>query len=286
MEKFKSLVFRYPLTACLAIMAIVLPLTELPLEGLMTPALGLQKASYLSGIIQQGVMSVVIFWLIARLGLLKEGGFTKFSEWKAVWLVWPLIIYSVLNGSDLIDSPYRINWADGGLIALLVLLYISVGTIEEFLFRGLILPLMLRKWGSTRKGIYTAVLVSSAIFGVVHLLNFIAGRRDLLTTGTQILYGTFFGVFFAALVLRNRSIWPAVFGHFLFDLAGNLMEITEGYVFTRVEPTTTVEGALIVTALLLPLLLIGLFYLRKVEPVAAGSTALPGTGEITVQTAG
>jgi membrane protease YdiL (CAAX protease family) len=131
-------------------------------------------------------MSVVVFWLIARLGLLKEGGFTKVSEWKAIWLVWPLIIYSVLNGSDLIDSPYRINWSDGGLIALLVLLYISVGTIEEFLFRGLILPLMLRKWGSTRKGIYIAVLVSSSIFGVAHLLNFIAGRRDLLTTSTQI----------------------------------------------------------------------------------------------------
>jgi len=284
MEKLKSLVFRYPLAACLVIMAIVLPLTELPLEELMTPALGLQKASYLSGILQQGIMSVVVFWLIARLGLLKEGGFTKVSEWKAIWLVWPLIIYSVLNGSDLIDSPYRINWSDGGLIALLVLLYISVGTIEEFLFRGLILPLMLRKWGSTRKGIYIAVLVSSSIFGVAHLLNFIAGRRDLLTTSTQILYGTFFGVFFAALLLRNRSIWPAVFGHFLFDLCGNLMEITEGYVFTRVEPTTTVNGALITLALLMPLLLIGLFYLRKVEPTTGNGDekkSLPeGLGEM------
>ena len=284
MEKFKSLVFRYPLAACLVFMAIVLPLTELPLEELMTPALGLQKASYLSGILQQGIMSVAVFWLIARLGLLKEGGFTKVSEWKAIWLVWPLIIYSVLNGSDLIDSPYRINWSDGGLIALLVLLYISVGTIEEFLFRGLILPLMLRKWGSTRKGIYIAVLVSSSIFGVAHLLNFIAGRRDLLTTSTQILYGTFFGVFFAALLLRNRSIWPAVFGHFLFDLCGNLMEITEGYVFTRVEPTTTVNGALITLALLMPLLLIGLFYLRKVEPTTGSGDekkSLPeGLGEM------
>jgi membrane protease YdiL (CAAX protease family) len=286
MEKFKSLVFRYPLTACLVIMAVVLPLTELPLEGLMTPALGLQKASYLSGILQQGIMSVLVFVLIARLGLLKEGGFTRFSEWKAVWLIWPVLIYSVLNGSDLIDSPYRINWADGGLIALFVLLYVSVGTIEEFLFRGLILPLLMRKWGSTRKGIYTAVIVSSAIFGVVHLLNFIAGRRDLLTTGTQILYGTFFGVFFAALVLRNKSIWPAVFCHFLFDLCGNLMEVTEGWVFTRVEPTTTVNGALITLAVLLPLLLIGLFYLRKVEPVVTEGTALPRTGEIDVQMAG
>jgi uncharacterized protein len=186
-----------------------------------------------------------------------------------------VLIYSVLNASDLIDSPYRINWADGGLIALLVLLYISVGTIEEFLFRGLILPLMLHKWGGTRRGIYGAVFLSSAIFGLVHLINFVMGRRDLLTTATQITYGTFFGVFFAALMLRNRSIWPAVFGHFLFDLCGNLKEITEGYVFTRVEPTTTVDGALITVAILLPLLLIGLFYLRKVQPAGEEKGRLP-----------
>jgi hypothetical protein len=62
------------------------------------------------------------------------------------------------------------------------------------------------------------------------------------------------------------------------------MEITEGYVFTRVEPTTTVNGALITLALLLPLLLIGLFYLRKVEPTTGSGDekkSLPeGLGEM------
>jgi uncharacterized protein len=268
MEKIKTFVSRFPLTFCLIALAVGTGLTELPLEGLFTPLIGFQKASYLSGALQQGIVSILLVVLIAQLGQLKEGGFTRPSQWKALWLIWPLLVYSVLNGSDLIDSPLKINWADGGLITLFVLLYISVGTIEEFLFRGLLLPVMLRKWGGTRKGIYTAVIVSSAIFGLVHLLNFAMGRRDLLTTGTQILYGTFFGVFFAALMLRNNSIWPAVFGHFLFDLCGNLMEITQGWVFTRKEPTTTVEGALITLTILLPLLLIGLFYLRKVKPVA------------------
>jgi uncharacterized protein len=267
MNAVKSFVSRYPLTFCLIALAIGTALTELPLEGLFTPLIGFQKASYLSGALQQGIVSILLAALIAQLGLLQEGGFTCPSQWKALWLVWPVLIYSVLNASDLIGSPAKINWADGGLIALFVLLYLSVGTFEEFLFRGLLLPVMLRKWGGTRKGIYTAVLVSSAIFGLVHIINLMAGRRDLLTTGTQILYGTFFGVFFAALMLRNNSIWPAVFGHFLFDLCGNLMELTQGWVFTRKEPTISVDAALITLGLLLPLLLIGLFYLRKVKPV-------------------
>ncbi|GAP22619.1 CPBP family intramembrane glutamic endopeptidase [Leptolinea tardivitalis] len=270
MKSIKLFMNRFPLIFCLVVMSIATALTELPLEGLFTPALGLQKASYLSGALQQGIVSLLLFVFIAQLGLLTEGGFTRPSKWKAVWLIWPLLIYSVLNGSEMIGGPLKSNLTDGSLIALYVLLYISVGTIEEFLFRGLLLPVMLRKWGSTRKGIFLAVIISSAVFGLVHIINLLAGRRDLLTTGTQILYGTFFGVFFAALMLRTNSIWPAVFGHFLFDLCGNLTELSVGWVFTRKEPTTTVNGALITLAVLLPLLLIGLFYLRKVEPKTGG----------------
>jgi membrane protease YdiL (CAAX protease family) len=267
MKRIKSLLLRHPAAASVVLFGIFFVLSEIELDKWLMNWMDYQKASYLSGTLVQGGVSVLMVLLIAWLGLTREGGFTRPSQWKAVWLIWPLLVYSVLNGSDLIDSPLKINWADGGLIALFILLYISVGFIEEILFRGLILPLMLRQWGSTRSGVYKAVIISSAIFGLAHLANLVMGRRDLLTTTTQITYGIFFGVFFAALMLRNNSIWPAIFGHFLFDLCGNLMEITQGWVFTRKEPTTTVEGALITLAILLPLLLIGLFYLRKVKPV-------------------
>jgi len=277
MNILERIVNRYPVWFSLIVMVIATALTEIPLADRLTPALGLQKASYLTGILEQGAVSLLLFLLIARVGLLREGGFTHPREWKAVWLIWPVLVYSLLNGSDVFLGTLKINWANGGLIALCVLLYITVGTVEEFMFRGLVLPLMLRQWGGTRRGTYTAVLLSSAVFGILHLLNFAMGRRDLLTTGTQILYGTFFGVFFAALMLRNRSIWPAVFGHFLFDLCGNLPELTEGWVFSIKEPTTTPQGALITLAILLPLLGIGLFYLRKVEPACGEKReTLPG----------
>lgn len=153
---------------------------------------------------------------------------------------------------------------------LYTLMYVSVGLIEEILIRGLVLPLMLRQWGAAKGGVYKAVLVSSAIFGLAHMANLVMGRRDLLSTSAQITYALFFGVFFAALVLRNRSIWPAIFCHFLFDWAGNFKAVTVGYVYTRVKPAITMEDALFTVAIFLPLLLIGLFYLRKGEPMAAG----------------
>jgi membrane protease YdiL (CAAX protease family) len=274
MKALKSLILRYPAAASVLLFGIFFLLSEVEIDGMLTPFLGYQKASYLSGTLIQGGLSLILVMVIAWLGLIHEAGFTPFSQWKSLWLIWPLVIYSVLNGSEVLDGTFNVNWADGGLMLLFTLLYISVGLIEEILIRGLMLPLMLRQWGSTKGGVYKAVLISSAIFGLAHLANLVMGRRDLLTTGAQITYGIFFGVFFAALVLRNKSIWPAIFGHFLFDWAGNFKDVTVGNVFTRVEPTTTVDGALITVAILLPLLLIGLFYLRKVEP-AESAEAMP-----------
>ncbi len=277
MKALKLFILRYPVIASFVLFGIFSVISEIELDKLFMPFMDYQKASFLSGILMQGGLSLVIVGVIVWLGLTREAGLTPISSWKSLWLVWPLLPYSVLNGIEVLDGTFNVNWADGGLILLFTLLYISVGFIEQFLFRGLILPLMLRAWGSTRGGIYKAVLLSSAIFGLAHLANLFMGRRDLLTTSLQILYGTFFGVFFAALLLRNKTIWPAIFGHFLFDWAGNFKDVTVGNVFTRVEPTTTPEGALIIMVIFLPLLLIGLFYLRKVEPVGGDKREpLPG----------
>lgn len=266
MKSLKSLILRYPAAASVALFGLFFVLSEIELDKWLMNWMGYQKASYLSGTLVQGCVSGVIVLVIAWLGMTREAGFTPISRWKSVWLIWPVVVFSLLNGIEVIDGTLKVNWADSWLIVLLVLLYISVGLIEEILFRGLILPLMLRQWGSTRKGIYRAVLLSSAIFGLAHLANLVMGRREALSTGAQILYGTFFGVFFAACFLRNKSIWPVIFAHFLFDLAGNLHEITVGHVFTRAASSQSLEDVLITVGVLLPLLLIGLFYLRRVEP--------------------
>ncbi|NMB55821.1 MAG: CPBP family intramembrane metalloprotease [Leptolinea sp.] len=272
MKNLKPFAFRHPIFFALVIMGIAVPLTEIPLESLFSQSLSFQKASYISGILLQGGTSLLLALLITRLGMREEAGFTPISRWKSVWLIWPLIAYSLLNGSDLLTGAIRIDWSDGSLIILYLLLYLSVGFVEEILFRGLMLSLMLRAWGKTRRGILAAVVLSSVVFGVVHVVNLLMGRRDLLTTGTQILYALFFGVFFAACFLRSRSIWPVIFGHFLFDLCGSFQDLSAGHVFTRVQPAISLDAALVTLGILLPLFLIGLFYLRKVEPVEKDRT--------------
>jgi membrane protease YdiL (CAAX protease family) len=227
-----------------------------------------QSASYVVGIVEQGGVSILLVVLLKKLGLMKEAGFTGPSQWKQIWLLWPILLYTLLNGATApFDGTLTIDTGKPLLIILFILIYLSTGFLEEILFRGATLSILLRKWGTSRKNIYRIVLLSNLLFGSLHILNLIMGRRTLLSTGSQIIYGTFFGVFFAACFLRNKSIWPVIFGHALFDLCGNFSDIAVGSdTFGQVMDLTP-QNALIITLITLPLLIYGLIVLRKVEPI-------------------
>ena len=266
MFQIKNFSKKYPVVFAIIVLAIATPLTELHLENLFVSFLDEQSASYLSGIIQQGGVSILLIGLLKWLGMLKEAGFTRISEWKQVWLVWPILVLSILNLDEpFFDGTAVFDLSHPWLPVLFLLLYLSVGFIEEILLRGVVLPFMLRKWGRSKKGIVFAVVFSSVIFGLLHLINLFAGRRTLLSTGTQIIYGLFFGVFFAACFLRNRSIWPVIITHALFDLMGNLNDILVGGNFGTVHEIN-LQGALFSIIFTMPLLFYGLFILRKVQP--------------------
>lgn len=287
MSYIKRFVSKFPVAAAILIMLIAVPLTEIPLQDWFTFGLDKQGASYMTGIIEQGGVSLLLVLLMHQLGMIVEGGFTHLRTWKALWLSWPMLVYCVLNGgTSPFDGTLTIDTSRPTIIVLFVLLYASVGFIEEILFRGIILPLMLRRWGGTRRGIYLAVILSSSIFGLLHLINLVAGRRDLLSTLSQMVYGTFFGVYFAAVFLRNRSIWPVIFTHALFDLCGNFNAIAVGGTFGEVH-AVSLQEALVSGLICLPLFLYGIFLLRKVKPEdlpfgRLQSTAVPSSSVVLV----
>jgi hypothetical protein len=268
MSKLKNFVYNHPVIIVIALILLSTVLTEIRFEDKLTGFMDFQSASYLVGIIEQGGVSILVVILLAKLGLLEAAGFTNPSRWKQVWLIWPILLYSVLNGgTSPFDGTLTIDTGKPQLIVLFILLYLSVGFIEEIVFRGAVLSILLNKWGGSRKQIYWVVVLSNLAFGALHIINLIMGRRTLLSTSAQILYGAFFGVFFAACFLRNKSIWPVIFGHALFDLCGNFSDIAVGsQTFDQVMDLTP-QAALITALITLPLLVYGLVLLRKVEPI-------------------
>lgn len=257
--------FQHPVIFSLPIMALAIVFTEIHLENYLKSSIDFQGASYLTGIFEQGLCSILLVALIAALGLSKKAEFSRPKEWKQLWLIWPIIVLSILNGWSLFNGTIVIDISKPTLILLFILLNLSTGFFEEFLFRGVVTTVMLQKWGKTSQGIYWAVIVSSGLFGVLHIINFFMNRFTLLANFTQTIYALFFGVFFAACLLRNNSIWPVVGAHAIFDICGNFNEIAFAGNFGQIHQTTWNE-AMVTVIITLPLFIYGLFILRKVKP--------------------
>jgi membrane protease YdiL (CAAX protease family) len=266
MEKLKGFATKRPILFSAVIIVLGIVLTEIPLKGLLAPYVGVQPAHYIALIVEQGLTGALFFYLLARFGWLKAGGFTPLWQWRAVWLGWPLVIFTLLNASEFIGGPMYIDFSKPGLLALHLLTALSTGWVEEVMGRGLVLVAMLKTWGRSKRGIYAAVLTSSVLFGLAHLANFIAGRKPMLNSLTQVAFSLFFGVIFAACMLRNRSIWPMIVLHAAVDWGATLPEVAIGGGLRTVAPLMTPANALASILITLPLLIYGLFILRKVEP--------------------
>ncbi|HEV2656910.1 MAG TPA: CPBP family intramembrane glutamic endopeptidase, partial [Ktedonobacteraceae bacterium] len=95
-------------------------------------------------------------------------------------------------------------------IALTAVFCLFVGIAEEGLFRGIILNMLLPK------GIWKAVLLSSLLFGCVHILNVFVGF-PLNGALAEMLSALGFGMFLAAVRLRTNSLRPGIIAHALWD---------------------------------------------------------------------
>ena len=107
---------------------------------------------------------------------------------------------------------------------LVILIYAAetflAGISEEFLCRGLLFHITYDKDKSIKK----AAIVSSAIFGVVHLVNMI--HAPAIDTFALVLFAFGFGILFAAIYIRCKNIWAVVFLHGFFNFstgAGNIL---------------------------------------------------------------
>lgn len=138
-----------------------------------------------------------------------------------------------------------------------VLLYGNIGAFfEEVAIRGVILILLLKRYDKTR-----AVFFSALIFGVGHILTYLLGNQ-LFFSLVQVVYAFAFGVLFAALVIKTKSLIAAVITHMLINSFTGLFS-------HGLEPVELAYLLLISSVLTT---IIGLFILKYIpgsDPIAA-----------------
>jgi membrane protease YdiL (CAAX protease family) len=160
----------------------------------------------------------------------------------------PVTAYAMTGNLDF-------SFTDATLTISAAVFIMTHAFLEETAFRGLILHAFVRAWGDTDRGLIKGVLFSSLLFGGYHLI-YILGEPPAVVL-LRVVVGIALGIFYAALVLSGRSIYPAAFSHGVLNLAAYLN-------LTANNAEGTPSGWLLVSLLMVPLALLGLYMLRGV----------------------
>lgn len=188
--------------------------------------------------------------VMAALGLIGAGT----GEWRrGISLGWTLAPVALLAAvfTGIAIGPGEVHWPGWAAIEPVV----GIGLGEELLFRGAVFALALRR------SLFHALAISSASFGLWHLVDAFEDLKDawawqadtlfvLGTVGLMTLVGWFV---FAPLRLRSRAIWAPALFHGIWNLG--LISLEEG-------PVNKAVGALCVAATLTGVVLVLIFWAR------------------------
>lgn len=148
---------------------------------------------------------VLVAALLSAFHWWRRAGFVGISEWRDLRILWlPVLLL-------LVPFVGGFRPLAGSELLVLIIGYAATGFFEEAIYRGVMLSLL------RPKGIWTAVLISSLLFGLAHFSNVIL-RGNVPLTALQAFGSAVGGIGLAALRLRTRSIWPVIALHALHDL--------------------------------------------------------------------
>jgi uncharacterized protein len=148
---------------------------------------------------------LLVAGMLTAFGWWRRAGFVGTDQWRDLAILWlPIVLLFLPFAGGF--RPLPLNE-----LVTLVVAYAATAFFEEAIYRGAILSLL------RPKGIWPAVLISSLLFGLVHLSN-IALRGNPGLIALQALGAFTGGIGMAAIRIRTRTIWTVIALHALHDL--------------------------------------------------------------------
>lgn len=162
------------------------------------PLLSLDLPMLLLNAIFAGILIGIMRWW-------KETGFTAPSQWKNMrFIIVPLVL---LVAPTLFLQP---QFPPLDRAVILVIVTLLIGFQEEAIFRGVLLRTFMPR------GALQAVLISAALFGLIHVNSFLVGRDPMFVI-SQIVASFLGAIGLGALRIRTNTIVPLILLHALND---------------------------------------------------------------------
>lgn len=148
----------------------------------------------------------IVFFVIKKKGMLSYLGICIW-ECDNLFKTYFLLIFVPLVNLPYLFSGAKIN------IVLAIISSVFVGIMEELIFRSLLCRSIEQISDKNR-----AIVISSVIFGVLHLLNI--GNSSLEYVLMQVLYAFAMGIAFSVVFYRTKSILICIIIHTIIDFLG------------------------------------------------------------------
>ena len=146
---------------------------------------------------------------------------------------------------------------------LLSLAMLSVGFAEEFIFRGIIQAVFLRKFAARKGGILISIFIPALMFGSLHLVNL--DTSNLAASISQAIYAFFIGASFGAILLKTNRLIPLAIMHGIIDIVFTINTLVNDGMMAGELEQQDVMSAIGSTLLVLPLFIAGLLIIRKIS---------------------
>jgi membrane protease YdiL (CAAX protease family) len=135
------------------------------------------------------------------------------SPWS--WAITlPVAVYCLVVYPLLFTGTLSLNLSQPNLAAGVAFNGFAAGGLEELVFRGLILSLLLsgNSDDDNPRNTWRAIIISAVLFSVPHALNVFAGHAEARVVA-QLVWSFLLGIVFACLRIAGRSIWPIAVLH-------------------------------------------------------------------------
>ncbi len=176
----------------------------------------------LENIIINFIALIIILILIRKLeiGLAIKGG----NLTTLLFYVPILLIAIIFSGGSLHLSI--IETTNNFKLFIYGLEIFTSAFLEEFLFRGLILAILLKYYYRKKYGLLKSILISSLIFGCIHFLNYFNNQDVGIKSVTNQIYATFaFGFMYGAAYLKTKNIIILAIIHSLSNFFAGIVDI-------------------------------------------------------------
>ena len=169
-----------------------------------------------AGILIRGVMILIVLFLIKRYCFQRFNGIGQGSKIKNLQVI--ILPVVILSAGFLNETSVYMNLGVN-ILFLFTFNAIMVALLEEFTFRGLLLPLIIRQAQHKNSVLLIGILLSSLLFGLTHYLNLFVEPDNIAGITSQVIFAMCIGIFLAGLLFRTGSIFLPIFIHLLFNFS-------------------------------------------------------------------